>query len=435
MPSAVRRSFPNRLLHSARWLATAAPAAIALSYLPTSALPQAHACVPPTANSGWSALSFAQREGEVATDGFIVVSGVADLPSDELARSIQVKVVGDEGIEVAGSISVLSAHPDKEGRRLLAWSASETLPVEAKLTATLSTERASVGTLPSQLRQVLALVVVGEPTALSAGAPRFGDWGTFSRGVGEPIACMPGASGCGPGLPPYDLPSPLGHGYNMVPAGELRQRSAMTYWEVPEIRGNVAWEATAVLVGDASGGILPDERPRVFATVGTAADPPTTGLMIFPDEPQDYCIALRVRDLRTGEEVQSEVVCAEPGASKFTTADTGLRHCALPPNDALAKTWCEMHPGSTLLRCRAPDLGGGGTGNTADMPAGGGTPDAGGTPSNDDQPATRGVIENDKGCAVSRHGRGAGTASLGLLGLGLLLRWLRHRRERGLGAG
>lgn len=391
----------------------ALPAAAMLGYVPGSSLREASACVPlPGARSGWQTLAFVHHAGEVATDGFIVIGGVSDLEDAELAASIQVAVTDESGAEVSGRVTLLSPNPDRAGRRFLGWSAAEPLAIGAKLVAELKTERVSIGTEVESLREELELRVVSEPTELSAGTPSFGDWGTFSHGVGESVTCMPGAAGCGQGLPPHDLPPPTNSGYGSVPSNEVRTRAAMTSWQPPEIRGNVAWEAAVVLVGDASGAILPDDRPLVFSD-GSGAEAPSTGLLVFPAEPEDHCIALRVRDLRTGEEKQSEPVCSEPGASTFTIADTSLRNCAKPPNDALAKTWCEMHPGSSLEECKP---GYRGSADSEDNAGGSGQDRTSrGTP-----PAA-----TDSGCSLSRR---TGSGALPAL-VGLAFALLRGRRR------
>jgi MYXO-CTERM domain-containing protein len=404
-----------RPLRAALLVGLGLPLAMLVSQGPVG-LREARACAPLGAASGWRTLSFVQHTGEVATDGFMVIAGVVDLPDVELATSIEMVVSDESGAEVPGEVTLLRSEPDASGRRLLAWSASEPLAIGAKLSVKLGTERASPDVDPTQLGTELSLVVVGEPTALSAGTPSFGDWGTFSHGVGEPLVCMPGVAGCGGGLPapPYDLPS---LGYGSVPAGEVRLRSAMTYWQLPPLRGNVAWEAAVVLVGDARGAILPEERPLVFSSADLARGAPTTGLVIFSVEPRDHCIALRVRDLRTGDEAQSEPVCGEPSASKFTTADTSLRSCVQPPNDALAKTWCEMHPGSTLKQCRPGYQGSGGSGGS------------GGSAGSGDAETRAPNDSTDRGCSVGGSAGSTGSSVLLVL-LGLAASLGRRRCAR-----
>ncbi len=417
----------DRPMRSALLASLALPATAVLGSAPGSLVREASACAPTaTARSGWQSLAFVHRAGEIATDGFMVIGGVSDIEDAELTGSIELVVTDESGEEVAGQVTPLSPNADRLGRRFLGWSATQPLEVGAKLTAELSTDRVSVGTEPAELRAELALLVVGDPTELSAGSPKFGDWGTFSHGVGESLSCMPGSSGCGPGLPPHDLPSPTNYGYGSVPADEVRMRAAMTQWRLPEIRGNVAWEAAVVLVGDANGAIVPDDRPLVFSAVAEG-ETPSTGLVVFPADPKDHCIALRVRDLRTGAETQSEPVCGEPGASKFTIADTGLRNCAMPPNDALAKTWCEMHPGSSLEQCRPGYSGNAGGEGSAGAGGTGGT----GHEGTDDDVPSEATGSSDSGCSVSSPvGRNGGSALPALLGLALGLGLARGRRNR-----
>ena len=120
-----------------------------------------------------------------------------------------------------------------------------------------------------------------------------------------------------------------------------------------------------------------------------------TGLLAFAVADQNYCVRLMLRDLRSGDEASSEVVCATPQPESTLKTDSDLTFCDGPPNAALTERWCLLHPAGA-----ASPAAGGAAAIAADPPACApfrGTGGSGGSSATDGSGGGSGTAINDGG--------------------------------------
>lgn len=368
---------------------------------------------------GWQDLavqSEAVVEGEdgvtrvpVATDGFVVLGGqFDDLELDVDVSGVDVSVTDADGANVPGALQFLratSVQANYHGKRVyLGWAAAAPLDVGAQLTLALRAAPAPRET-NDVLEDQVELEVVGPPTTLADISLAFGPWVDFEHGIGTAVRCLGDYGSCGT--------------EDLLVRTQIELLFANdTRWQPPVVTGMVAWEARAEVVGAAAS--IASATP---AFVFDERDQPVeTGLVVFPEESDEYCAVLAVRDLRTGAELRSEPACAQPEAAEWTSGDNAFRSCAEPPSDELHDAWCEAHENSPDA-CAPP--AGGAAGAPAE-PGSAGSPEAGsgGAPTEPEPSRKKG---SSSGCQLGGDDAGSLGAWLGLVLAGA---WLQRARSR-----
>jgi hypothetical protein len=186
------------------------------------------------------------------------------------------------------------------------------------------------------------LEVVSAPAKLEAGEPSIGEWVDYGHGVGPLVTCQTVRGACS------------GPGTAQVPSAEQLLRGAYYSWDPAEpVRGFVAWEIEVERkTAPAAEEALETPGPTLF--LGAPSARQYLGLLPFAGTTKDYCATVTVRDLRSDEQVTTEL-CAEPGKSAETVRDYGLSQCDSPPSEALTEAWCTSHPGSSVAECAPYD--------------------------------------------------------------------------------
>lgn len=347
----------------------------------------------PSVPPGWQRLSFTRTDPNgvdtipVATDGFVVMEGyTGQLNRDDALAGLTVRVTTSANVEVPGSVSFLASETN---RTVLGWSASSPLGVGTELHASLSA--VSGGKVP--LTDDVELVVVGEPPALSGGQLFLEHWSDHRHGVGASVPCSPRPGVCSS---PY------------VPEAEMRQLAAIPRWAPPAVSTPVAWQARVSPVER-----TPDAEtaadPITFVIAAAGGDP-LLPRVVFPSPADELCVNLEVSDLRTGVTLESET-CSAPGSDRPYSSDTRLGDCAAPPNQALTESWCKARGQVPSAPECAPFVGTGGSGLGW----------AGGSATSDTLAGAPGP-RTASACQLGGPPRGASSAILALLGLGLLRR-------------
>jgi hypothetical protein len=171
------------------------------------------------------------------------------------------------------------------------------------------------------------------------------DWFTVGQTRGDLVQCTSN-SVCGtPTLVTF-------------PGTESTFRATIVSASAPDVTGVVAWGISIEAV-DGMGSIF--ERPElssrhVDVTFGGSGDF-GVGRILFGDEVAQYCVVLRVRDFRNGQEVLSGPLCKVTGPSTQTVLDYPLYMCAQPPSPALTPRWCETHRNDPICANVVADAG------------------------------------------------------------------------------
>jgi len=366
------------------------PLVSVLSYVPRGGVPEAEGCGGNGLAAGWGTLHLLRagfdddQVEDVATDGFFVFGGRArGLSGDAAIASVDVKVTDEAGELVPGRVAVLREGPEGSDNLLLGWSADRALEVGDQLHGVIVEQAPRSGVEP--LRAELDLKVAAVPSPLEAGELEIARWVDFRHGVGERVQCASASTGC----------SSLS-----VPSAEEQRHAFVAQWRAPQHVGYVAWRLELVEEGE-SGAVLPAARDFFVG------DDPFLGVTSFALSRPEYCVSIKIRDLHTGQEAQSEPLCAEPEppARGEVETDTSVGQCPEPPNAALVETWCRLNPDSTRAECAPSTETGAGGESEAN--------------------ATTSALRGSGGCQAAAGAAGGGSAALSLLALALL------RRRRG----
>ncbi len=328
----------------------------------------------------------------IATDGFFLIDAEGnDLSAARAEETMVVKVTDQGGAEVAGKLKLLKEH--RPGWYLFAWTAQEPLAMGARLSVALQAEPAASVPVGGQFE----LVVAGPPTLATTASLSLTGWSDFYHAVGEPITCEIVPYGAGCGGPQTVVAS--------VPGGLIKQLAGQALWSLPPVVGDVAWEARLEASPEQPDAVVP------LDAVTYLTNPEQTelglGLIAFPTKAERYCVTFVVTDLRTQDEVRSEV-CDEPEPADGATTDSSVTTCVSPPNEAVTEGWCAVRVDSELPVCLAVRSG--------STPSGGMTADA--AADNDAAPRT------SKGCEFGGSRAGTGW-TLALLALALSRRFRR----------
>lgn len=356
----------------------------------------------PARTSGWTRLQPAQISPfdpgqdtvSVATDGFFVIDAEGnDLSAEGATSSLVAEVRDESGALVPGRTwLVKEIRPDSYR---FAWEASDALPIGAKLTVTLSATPVSSESIA--VGGQFPIRVVGEPTELTASTLALINWVPLFHGEGPYVTCR---TTCG-----------------LVSVQEyfVAQIGTEALWKVPAISGSVAWDIRLEPTSSESDAVAP-EAPSFYA--GTAETELLLGWLRFPTKADRHCVKLIVADLRTDDEVATEV-CEQTGLLDAPETDSALRACQEPPSEGAKEAWCRVTGGL---------MGVGGSGQCAEFLGAAGSagmPDVAGTSTTDNGVAAA-TSRTSSGC---HFGVAAGSSSSGAAVLALLA-LTRLRRQR-----
>jgi hypothetical protein len=356
-------SFHRRCRRSLRaiawWLAPFALAPLAyMAHLGAAGVPTAEGCggsggsFPVDAGPGWT--DFGVRDDRngatlgtpipVATDGFFTFWGATAAASDSVTALATVRVVvkDEAGQEVAGQLKLMprdGSWGTIPNEYTFGWNATTPLTIGQKFDVEMSGTMGS----PSSPRTA-SLIVSGDPTALQLPELVLGDWYTVVQTSGPPVQCEALLGSCA-------TPTQIS-----FPGTETTYRAALASVKTPFVVGSVAWDLTLAAV-DRKGTVYfaPTSVDRAIAGPGELG----VGRVLFADEVPEYCVILRVRDLRTGAELASAPFCRPTATSTRTDIDYPLGSCSEPPSPELTPRWCELRPGTMLTACNpvAPTSG------------------------------------------------------------------------------
>jgi hypothetical protein len=151
--------------------------------------------------------------------------------------------------------------------------------------------------------------------------------------------------------------------------------------------------------------------------VGDTVDPLVPlGRVVFPTEAPQHCLTVVVTDLRTGDELTSEVcVASEPPVSY--EADADLHWCIEPPSEGSAEAWCRLQFDQAPPECAA-------------ILAPGDAPGVAGMSGKDSSPvdvSDAAGKRTSQGCQLGISGPSSGGGAVAAVAL--LFAWCRRRRS------
>jgi hypothetical protein len=339
----------------------------------------------------------------------------------EVLEDLSVNVEVRGGAAVEGALEVLRVLDD--GGFVVGWQADAGLDVGTRLDVTYSGPGGS-----DTVQGTAALEVTGAPAVLALPSLTFTRWVDFGHGVGDSVQCQLTGLGGGCAGPPTVE----------VFVAEERRKAVEVEWRMPVVHGFVFWE-TELDATPASDLKPPTEYSFAHSDPGSEAEQaPYGALVVFPSDAEQYCVTLKVRDVRSGLE-DAVQACAEPQPPSLIQLDYPLPGCGAPPSSELKERWCDVRR-QEGLSCEPTNIGAGGS-RCGEPAAGGGAgaggPSAGGSASGGTHSggtttsslSAGGGTSNSSGCHMSGSRTAGWSLSLGLLGLGAMGLVVRRRRR------
>lgn len=271
----------------------------------------------------WLSLAPAGELGtttRIATDGFLPLRGSYwALSVEQALAGIKLVATDESGNEIAGKLEAFGA-PEQQ---VFGWTATHALSIGQRLNVAISIDSAFYA---PGVGGTYALEVVGPPEALPEASATFGGWADTYDGVGDLVSCTGQVSTCGSSqLQVYGAYKAAGHSVDL-------------FADVAPASG-VVWE-----VSIAQSPSQPESKPYpsqpVLITGAYASELPIGAVAIDLDAKQ-ACVAVIVKDLRTGAEVRGDVCHAPEPSLSIDTAGVFLAGCEAPPNAAVRDLWCQ----------------------------------------------------------------------------------------------
>ena len=350
----------------------------------------------------------------VGTDGFFVVYVDAnELDSDLLVDALTIEVTSQGGSAVAGSARLLKVSGDDSGRysALVGWEADGPLAAAQNFEVNVSAAGAD-----GPLTASTTLAVRDETVELAVPELVFSRWSNLTRDSGPRLTCA--ANSCA-------STSSFGSELQVIHVGTYKLEQllpVMVAWNVSltPIEGKGVF-ADATLWGEVT------EWETFLSTSAFRG-------IAFTDPRPEYCVSVKVEDLRTGASLEEEH-CAVPTDVVDELADS-ISQCS-SVDDKYRERWCRANGGDcSPLTGTSGAAAGGSSGVGAEPPReedgeGPGEEEASGASTSDaDGKVTTTVTEGGCGCRTVGERKAPGGSLLFAGGL-FALTVLGARARRG----